>query len=166
MSAVIDKVIALHNLQLPYDVVEEINRCCFYDKIEVGARNAKEIANRKIRTAFHDRYYFGQWWFQAGYYDTDAEIHEPQFQSSNCTTCGNYYHGNNIADAAPTSICVCIVADHNIGWQPEDDPQQDAEEEPEQHAQQEPDDIYWIDDDSIVDPDETAYAEGRNDYMN
>lgn len=153
MSAIIDKVIALHNLKLPYEIVEEINRCCFYDDLEVAARNAKEIANRKIRTAFQGHFNFGMWCFHAGYYN--AEFHEPQFQASNCTTCGNYYHGNNIDDAAPRSICVCIDADHIFLLHQE-----------EQDAQEEPDDIYWIDDDSVVDPAETEYAEGRQDYIN
>lgn len=116
MSALLDKVLVLHQLGLPYDVVNYINSFRFYDQHQLQLRHNKLAVNRKIQRAFNGHHVAGQWWFCAGFYTIDNdedETFEVQFQASNCKRCGNYMNGNNFYTASSRCICTCFL-DQNI----------------------------------------------------
>lgn len=147
MYTVLEKVIAIHNIRLPYDLCEHINSFCFYDKYQIKVREWKNILHEKIKNSFSGYSYgygygidgeWGQWWFQASDYN---RIVEPQFQASNCIKCGNYMRSNNFNVAANRSICICILQEQTDG-------------------------LYWIESESLIDPIETMYAEWREEYWN
>jgi hypothetical protein len=165
MSVLIDKVVAIHNIGLPYDIAEEINGYCFHDHVQVSARKAKKIVNWKIDTSLNGWWgNNGQWWFSGGFFHSIPAEHddwptgtytERQFQCSFCIKCGNYIGEYLPYDYAPPAI-ICTCNNHQMQLQ--------VIEEPEQHAQQDPDDLYWIETESELDPIETAYAQWRDDY--
>lgn len=145
--SVLNKVIAIHNLDIPYELCDHINSFCFYDEYQAKVKNLKKILNQKISSSFCGNANSGHWWFEAAVYDESNSSHETQFQASNCTRCGNYTHGNNFALAANNSICICNETNlQNIGLTYYEETQEG---------------LYWINDDSEVDPIETAYAEWR-----
>ena len=157
MSTIIAKVIAIHNLGLPYDIAEEINGYCFYDYLQVSTRKAKKIVNWKINTSTQGWCTDGHWWFSAGFYphipvdENDSAFcegffTEQQFRCDYCTKCGNYIAEYIPTYAPPSIICAC-----NTHIQ-------------EHHAHEEPDDIYWVETESELDPIETAYTQWCEDY--
>lgn len=152
MSAtVLDKVISIHNLGLPYEICDHINSFCFYDKYQANVLKLKKILNKKIATSFCGNANGCDWWFEAAAYDESNSFHEAQFQAGNCSRCGNYTHGNNYTVAANNIICICNETNlQNIGLN---------------YYEQLEEGLYWIDDESEVDPIETAYAEW-NEYWN
>ena len=103
MSFILEKVLALHQTGLPYDVVQYINSFLFYDQHQHQVRYNKLVVNKKIKDAYNGQFY-GQWWF---YTFSDAKA--PQFQASCCRLCGNYFHGNNFYNASSKCICTCIL---------------------------------------------------------
>jgi hypothetical protein len=145
MSSALDKVIAIHNMNLPYEICEQINSYCFYDEYHVNVKNSKHVSHIKIKNSFcghSNNGDWGQWWFCANG-DNDTSI-ETQFQATYCSKCGNYVHSNNIDIAANRSICNCDgVFQVN--------------------QQVETDQLYWLDTESELDPIETAYAAWRED---
>ena len=162
MTALIDKVIAVHNIGLPYDIADEINGYCFYDHVQVSARKAKNIVNFKISTSLYEWYDNGHRHSSAGFFysipDEDDDwpmgtYTEQQFQCSFCMKCGNYIEQYLIIRQPPSAI-VCVCSNH----------QTQLMFDMEQDAQQEPDDLYWIETETELDPIETAYAQWRDDY--
>ena len=116
MSSLLDKVLALHQVGLPYDVANHINSFRFYDQDQLILRHNKLAVNRKFQRAFNGYETNGHWWFCAGFYAVDndeEETFEVQFQASNCKRCGDYIAGNNFATASLNCICDCFLH-HNI----------------------------------------------------
>lgn len=115
MSTLLDKVLAIHHLHLPYDVVNHINSFRFYDQKQVQILNQKRSIIRKIERSFNGHDLRGHWWFCAGFYTIDNNEDQPfeiQFQASNCKRCGNYIHGNNLATASSNCLCTCFLGQH------------------------------------------------------
>jgi len=115
MSTLLDKVLAIHHLHLPYDVVNHINSFRFYDLQQLQIVKRKRTIHRKIQRAFYGHDVIGHWWFSAGFYTIDNDENptfERQFQASNCIRCGNYTHGNNFDNASSKCICTCFL-NHN-----------------------------------------------------
>lgn len=140
-DTVLDKVIAIHSICLPYEVCNEINSFCFYDKYQSNIKKIKNVLHRKIKYSFHG-FQGGHWWFEAAWYEDDEyQTHETQLQATNCIECGNYTNGNNFAVAADRCICTCNAIIHV-------------------NAEEEQEGLYWIGTESEVDPIESAF----NDY--
>ena len=117
MTSLLDKVLALHQVGLPYDVVNHINSFRFYDQQQLQLRHNKFAVNRKIKRSFNGNELNGHWWFCAGFYaiDNDEEqSFEVQFQASNCKRCGNYNAGNNFATASSNCICTCFLGHYHV----------------------------------------------------
>jgi len=161
-SSVINKVITIHNMNLPYELCEHIISFCFYDEYQAKLKNIKKILNKQISSSFSGNENNGdwwQWWFEAGVYYESSEKHETQFQAGNCIRCGNYTRGNNFALAANNSICICNdfhYQDMDLTFYPSNY---------EQLQEGLLDGLYWIDNEINIDPIETSYAEWREEYF-
>jgi hypothetical protein len=148
MSAVIDKVIALHQLNIPYEIVEEINSFCFYDEMQAKAKKIKNDVHQKIVDAFIGNEINGQWWFQAGVFDQDNVSHENQFQGMNCLQCGDYISANNMDYSATNVICLCLYFQPYTFYNPNEN------------------DTHWIENEQELDPIQSEYDDFRYDYHN
>jgi hypothetical protein len=87
ISRIHEKVFLLRQLNLPFDMIEEINGLCFYDKestnTRINMRNILNVIKTPLMNGF-DRN-TGHWHFW-------ADNNENQFQSQNCVRCGNYIY--------------------------------------------------------------------------
>lgn len=162
MNTLINKVMTIHNIGLPYDIAQEINGYCFYDHVQVSVRNAKKMVHWKIHTSMNGWWGNGHWWFSAGFYlnipvqhlsEPEGTYTERQFQCRFCMKCGNYINEYLPYEYAPPAI-ICLCSNR----------QMPLVSDAEQYAQQDPDDLYWIETESELDPIETAYAQWRDDY--
>lgn len=101
--SVLEKVYLLRQLNLPFDIVEEINNFVFYNyecaNNRVIMRNILNVIKKPIMDGFDPN--TGHWYFW-------ADEHENQFQGSNCLKCGNYYNSNNLSVASDKVICHCF----------------------------------------------------------
>jgi hypothetical protein len=119
MSAVTDKVITLHQLNLPYEMIETINSYCFYDYAQVRfnelLRTLKSDIIRKIENSMKGYEEDGQWWFMADVFEnyTNDTNNERQFNGANCIICGNYYNANNYTIIPYNSKCHCFTNEHS-----------------------------------------------------
>ena len=100
MSHVLEKVFLLKQLNLPLDMIEEINGMCFYDReatnTRTNMRNILEVIKSPILNGFDEK---GHWCFWAD---------EIQFQGSNCLKCGNYIRNSIIITRSNTRLlCNC-----------------------------------------------------------
>ena len=96
------KVIVLHHLKLPTEMINEICGFCFYDKeISFHRKNKKNMLSgfKNNLISGHD---LQHWWFWM------SQPHDVQFQSIFCSECGNYIMSNNYQHIANKSICECI----------------------------------------------------------
>ena len=112
-EALLEKIIAIHNLKLPRELCDHINSFSFYDEYQANLKNLKISSHEKIKYSFHGQAImgkWGQWWFEASRSNT---LPERQFQACYCRDCGNYVRSNNIHVIATRSICSCGV-DQNL----------------------------------------------------
>lgn len=100
MSHVFEKVFLLRQLNLPFDMIEEINSMCFYDRETTNTRTTMRnilcVIKKPVMNGFSDT---GEWCFW-------ADEHENQFQGQNCLRCGNYSYAY-YANTSTNLICHC-----------------------------------------------------------
>jgi len=111
MTSVLDKVIAMHQLDLPYEIVETINEYCFYDEYQVKIKTLKNDVHRKFKYSFYGNDKSGIWWFSIA--GNESEIHDKHFNGLNCTRCGNYIQSNNLLYIQNKITCICNMQMNN-----------------------------------------------------
>jgi hypothetical protein len=113
----------VHLLPIPYDIAEEINSFCFYDKITAKTRRLKKTICKKFKNACGSRANPSNYWIKEDPTDFDncehwalcltdkylvndpdydfndplviAMYEEKHFKAINCHLCGNYIISNS-----------------------------------------------------------------------
>ena len=102
---VINKLVVLHRIKLPEDIINEICGYCFYDTETSLYRQTKRnlILSAFTNSSLSCGYDLQHWWF---WINSDGNIN-PQFQCVFCSQCGNYLMSNNGETIANQAICEC-----------------------------------------------------------